>query len=182
MRSRACSHFVAGAVPAHGRALTEDHVAGEHDPFRGHVNDRVPDLVARPDVDQVNLHAVEIQHESFVEQRRRQRQLDPVEVVVLPQLPADGQCARAECLEHQTREEAIDAIEQLLDFPRVGNLRHAVRHRSMRDDLGAREELVAPHMVTVLVGIDHALRHALPDACRTTRSFDARGTGPTACR
>jgi len=34
----------------------------------------------------------------------------------------------------------------------------------MRDNLGARKDLVAPHMVTALVGIDHALRHALPDA------------------
>jgi hypothetical protein len=133
------------------------------------VHGRIADPVARPDVDQPNLQTVEIQHESVVEQRRRQRRLDPIEAVVLPQLPADRQHARPGYGEHQPREQAIGATEQLLVLPRVGALPHAVRHRSMRNDLGAREDLIAPHMVAALAGIDHALRPALPDAAEQLR-------------
>jgi hypothetical protein len=41
----------------------------------------------------MNFRAVEIQHVALVEHGRRRHQLDPLEVVVLPQLPGDGQCA-----------------------------------------------------------------------------------------
>jgi len=80
--------FRAGAMPAHGRALMEDHVSRKDNPSAAR-EQSCPRPVAWPDVNHVNLQAFEIQHESFVEQRRRKRRLDPVEVVVLPQLPTD---------------------------------------------------------------------------------------------
>ena len=54
-------------------------------------------------------------------------------------------------------------MSSFCDFLRVGDLRHAFRHRPMRDDLGTLEELVAPDVVAVLVRVDHAPRHARPD-------------------
>ncbi|EXI90108.1 MAG: hypothetical protein AW12_01490 [Candidatus Accumulibacter sp. BA-94] len=171
MRSRTSIHFsydplLVSAVPAHRRALAEDHVAGEHDLFLGHVDDRVTDLVARPDVDEVHLGAVEIQHVPLLEHGGRQHQPDAVEVVVLLELPGDGQRARVQGLEQHAREEAIGALDQLLGLLRVGDLRHQILDRSVRDDLRALEELVAPDMVAVLVGIDHALGHRAPDLAK----------------
>ncbi len=155
--------LLVGAVPAHGGALAEDHVAGEHDLFLGHVDDRVTDLVARPHVDEVHFRAVEIQHVPLLEHRRRQHQLDAVEVVVLLQLLGDGQRARVQGLEQHPREEAIGTLDQLLGLLRVGDLRHQLLDRPVRDDLGTLEELVPPHVVAVLVRVDHALGHARPD-------------------
>ncbi len=162
MRSRIFEPLLVGAVPAHGGAFAEDHVAGEHDPFLRHVNDRVADLVARPHVDEVDFRAVEIQHVPLLEHGRRQHQPDAVEVVVLPQLLGDGERARVQGLEQHSREEAIGGIDQLLGLARVGDLRHQLLHRPVRDDLGALEELVSPHVVAVLVRVDHAPGHARP--------------------
>jgi hypothetical protein len=127
------------------------------------VDDGVTDLVARPDVDQVDLRAVEIQHVPLLEHRRRQHQSDVVEVVVLMQLLGDGERPRVHGLEQHTREEAIGRLDQLLGFLRVGDVRHQFPDRPVRDDLGALEELVAPDVVTVLVRVDHAPGHAAPD-------------------
>ena len=75
------------------------------------MDDRVPDLMARPDVDQVDLRAVEVQLVARVEQGRRQDELDAVEVIVLPQLLPRGRDAGVERLEDQAREEALDAVQ-----------------------------------------------------------------------
>jgi len=64
--------------------------------------------------------------------------------------------------ENQAGKHATGAIEQLLGFPRIGDMWHAAGDRPMRDDLGAVEELIPPHVVTVFVGINHAARHAGP--------------------
>jgi len=47
------------------------------------MDDRVPDLMTRPDVDQVDLRTVEVQLVAYVKQGRRQDQLDAVEVIGL---------------------------------------------------------------------------------------------------
>ena len=79
--------FACSSVPAHGRALAEDHVAGEDDLLLGHMDDGVAELVAGPHVDELHFRAVQVQHVLLVEHRRRQHQPDVFEVVVLLQLP-----------------------------------------------------------------------------------------------
>jgi hypothetical protein len=57
----------------------------------------------------------------------------------------------------------VGSLEELLGLRRIGDVRHELLDRSMRDDLGALEQLVPPHVVAVLVRVDDALRHAAPD-------------------
>jgi hypothetical protein len=64
--------------------------------------------------------------------------------------------------EQQSCQKVIGSLEQLLGFCRVGDMLHALRRRSMRDDFGALKELVSPHVVAILVRVDHALRHTPP--------------------
>jgi hypothetical protein len=163
-------------MPAHGRALTEDHVSRKDNPFRGHVNNRVPDPVAWPDVNHVNLQAFEIQHESFVEQRRRKRRLDPGEAVILVELPAGGLHARVGGVE-RLREHAADAVRQRL-IP-VGSAACIMRSGTVRCAIisASAKDLVTPNMVAAFVGIDHALRPVRAPTSRTAQPSDARGTG-----
>ena len=127
------------------------------------MDDRVAGLVARPHVDQVRLGPVEVEHEPVLEERRRLHRGDPVEVVVPLQLPGDGQGARVPGPEEQARKQATGVVEQPLERSRVGGLPHATGHGSMRDDLGALEQLVPPDVSPVFVGVDDAPRHARPD-------------------
>ena len=152
-----------GARAAHGSAVPEDHVAREQDALPGHVNDRVAGLSTRPDVDQVHLGSVEVEHEPVLEERRRRHRRDAAEIVVPLELPGGGEGARMESSEPEAREQATRIVEQLLDRTQVGGLLHATGHRSMRDDLGALEQLVPPHVAPVRAGVDDAPRHARPD-------------------
>jgi len=100
----------------------------------------------------VHCRAVEIQHMALVEHGRRQHQLDAIKVVVLQQLPGDGKRTGMQHLQQQAWQEATGRLEQILGFLRIGDVRHALRHLSMGDNLGAFEELVSPHMVGILSG------------------------------
>jgi hypothetical protein len=66
-------------------------------------------------------------------------------------------------LEQHPREEAIGPLDQLLGLLWVGDVRHQFPDRAVRDDFGTLEELVPPHVVAVLVRIDHAPGHVAPD-------------------
>lgn len=68
--------------------------------------------MARPDVNQLDFHAIQIEHVSFIEYSHRQRQIDPAKVVVLLQLSGNGQRAGMEGSEHQARKKMIGPRQQ----------------------------------------------------------------------
>ena len=105
----------------------------------------------------MNFRAIKIQRVSLIEQGRWQHQIDPIEIVVLPKLPGDCQNAG------MGFPDDLGTFEQMLHFRRVGDLLHAVRHRSVRDDFSTLKELVPPNVVSVFVRVDYVFRHALPD-------------------
>ena len=63
------------------------------------MDDGVPDLMARPDVDQVGFCAVKVKLVACVEQGRRQHKLDAVKVVVLQQLQSRSHKAGVDSLD-----------------------------------------------------------------------------------
>jgi hypothetical protein len=66
-------------------------------------------------------------------------------------------------LEKGAHEQVPDAVLELRGLLRIGDLLHPFRHSALRDDLGAFEELVSPDVVRVLMRVDDASGHRLPD-------------------
>ena len=110
------------------------------------MNDEIAFGMRGTDVDDIDRHAIEVIASIRVEHRRRRREDDIAEV--------EGR-------------ELVDEIAQVLG--RVGHranrlglgrreMREAFGTSSVRDDLGAGEQLIAPTMVAVVMGVDEALR------------------------
>jgi hypothetical protein len=155
--------LLVGADPPHRRRLVEQQVAGEHDALAGHVHDDVTDLVGWAEVDQVNLHAPELEHMPLIEERGRRHGPDPIEVVGLVQLLRRRQQSRVGGPQQGASGEMMHGVRELLAFRGIGCFFHPLLHRAVGDDVGPRKELVAGDVVDVLVGEGNVSWHSRPD-------------------
>ena len=114
------------------------------------------------DVDHMDLRAVEVQLVADVEQGRRQDEFDAIEVIVLQQLESRGRETGVDGLEGLASGLIGDAVQQIPELLRIGDLLHPLGNRPVGDDLRVREKLIAPDVVPVLVRNDDAFRHGRP--------------------
>ena len=118
----------------------------------GKCDDDVAVGVGRADVDELDRRAVQIDLEAVVEEDGRRRELDSGEV---PRL----QCALEPGEARLARDvHALDGLEdgRVLLGERFGAA-------AVADELGLGEELIAPAVVAVVVGVDDASRRRVPD-------------------
>lgn len=135
-----------GALPADGRAPMEEYVARVNDGFLRNVNDQVAFGVGRPDVDHVDFQTVEIVGRVAVENGRGRNKFDAREL---------------------ERRELVLEVAQVLGWIdqranglslRRQEMMEAVGTATVTDDLGVGEQLVAPAVIAVVVGVEQPLR------------------------
>ena len=155
----------------------------------GHVHDRVARGVRRPDLDHLDLAPAHVELEGALEGARRRAQLDALEVERLeqrgeraearrPARPRAASGARARARDRRCRPRGAASARARGSSPAMSSA-HALR----ADHLGAGEQLVAPAVVAVGVGVDrsggsaparsraHLREHRVPSAA-----------GPRGCR
>jgi hypothetical protein len=99
------------------------------------VDDRIAALVARTDVDQVDMRPVQVQLVLLLENGRREDELDTGEIVVFGELLSRGHDAGVDSLHRFARCGVLDARRKVPRLFRVGHNHHAFRYRAVRDDL-----------------------------------------------
>src|SRR5262249_52257970 len=142
-----------GALPADRGAEPEEHVAREHDALAREVHEEVSRGVRGADPDEVYRDAVQLEIETVVDQRGGRTQLDAAEVP-LGELGGEVRGGRI-----AAPGRAAQRLHELgtLDTELLGAA-------AVADDLGAREELVAPAVVPVAMRVDDAAGGRTPDA------------------
>ena len=134
-----------------GRQVPAQDVSGEEHAFGRKVHERVPLAMARSDVNEMDLGAVEPEHQSLVEERGAALRHDPVEVELLER---SRSCRNAGV-------RRVDGVPEALHV--LGTLRaNALGKKMVREYLGVRKELVSPRMTGVLVSVHDAARRLSP--------------------